>query len=71
MEPEQASNEDRRPHVTNVSLWRSLRNEARALALEATDPSVRETLMHIAAEYNRLAHQAEASRSASNESDKG
>jgi len=44
---------------TYVALWRKLRNEARALSLELADAEARETLMRIAAEYNRLAHQAE------------
>jgi hypothetical protein len=51
--------DDPTPGATNVALWRRLRNEARALALEATDAEVREALMRIAAEYNLLAQQAE------------
>jgi hypothetical protein len=45
--------------AADVALWRKLRNEARALAIQITDAQARDTLMRIASEYNRLAHRAE------------
>ena len=42
-----------------LALWRRLRNEARALALEQDDLDVQHALLRIASEYNGLAQRVE------------
>jgi hypothetical protein len=42
--------------------WRDRAEEARAHAEQINDPSARETLLRIAAEYEKLAQQAETKR---------
>ena len=42
-----------------LALWRRLRNEARALALEQDELDVQHALLRIASEYNWLAQRVE------------
>lgn len=54
--------------VDAAERWRTLAAEARAAAVEMTDPEAKRTLLSIAEGYQRLARRAEARKKAPDDS---
>jgi hypothetical protein len=54
------------PDRDNPSRWWALAAEARAVAVEMTDPQARQIMLKIAEAYERLARRAEARPKGSN-----